>query len=257
MRLLLVFTLAALAQQSSPTPAQEAKAMLVGVSRDDSMFKGGIGSSKWTGKGMVVVEPLAQITPSGKWVSLPCNSRRTRPCTEFADMYLGKAHTYKVVSADGNGATIQAAPVKLSECFGYDGVGTYAGVTISESAIAASSTDFFADGGSPQPLDEKAAAPIRKALALLVPKKLDSIANLRLFSLEIEGQKLILVQRAFADFAGVPEHEGLGLIFAIGTFHQGNFSVIRWKQNTEDEQEACAWNGPFEERPGLSYHCSE
>ena len=201
------------------------------------MFKGGIGSAKWTGKGTIAVEPLARLTPSGQWNNLPCDGRSTKNCIKFAHEYLNKPHMYTVVSADGNGAAVQTAPITLSECFGYDGVGTYSGAIISASAIAASSPEFFAASGPLQPLDKAAAAPILKALAALIPEKLDSESHLRLFSLQIESQNVVIVQRAFGDYANVSEQGKLGLIFAIGKLDHGRFQIIHWKQDTEDEDE--------------------
>lgn len=235
--LLLVASVAALPQQPVTTSAQEDEVMLVGVSRDDSMFEGGIGSAKWTGKGTVAVEPLARITSSGKWKSLPCDRRTKRGCRKFAREYLNKAHTYTVVSADGNGALVQAAPVTLSECYGYSGAGTYSGASIVKSAVAASSVDFFSYSAPPQNLDRKASAPIRKALAALIPKKLDSVHRLRLLSLELEGHKMVIAQRAFTDYTPLYEQEKLRFIFAIGAFDQGHLQVLHWKQNTDDEEE--------------------
>lgn len=226
-----------LGQQPIPRTMQETDVMLVGISRDDSMFKGGISSSKWTGKGTVVSEPIARIAASGNWLRLPCDSESTAECTKFAHDYLSKPHVYTVISADGQGGQIKTAPVSLSECFGYDGVGTYAGTMIAGSSIAASSTEFFADSLPPQPLGEDASAPIRKALTALIPSKLDSVKRLRLFSLDLQGQKLVVVQRVFADYASNRKDEKLGLIFAIGSMDHNHFKILHWKKNTEDEQE--------------------
>jgi hypothetical protein len=142
-----------------------------------------------------------------------------------------------VISADGKGATVQAAPTTLSECYDYRGTGTYAGATIAKSAIAASSADSFVDSASLQSLNEEETKATRKALALLVPSKLDSIERLRLAKLRLEGQDLIIVQRAFADIAGVRQASSPKLIFAIGTMGQGRVRIVHWKKNVEDEDE--------------------
>src|ERR1035437_5091220 len=187
MWLILATSITVSAQELAPTSTQVGDVMLLGVSRNDSMFKGGISSAKWTGKGTIAVEPLARLTSSGQWKSLPCDSKSTDACIKFAHDYLNKMHTYTIVSADGNGASVQTSPVALSECYGYDGVGTYSGATIAASAIAASSPEFFASSGSLQPIDKGGAAPILKALSALIPKKLDSESHLRLFSLQLAG----------------------------------------------------------------------
>jgi hypothetical protein len=208
-----------LAQHAGPDSVQQTDIFLLGVSRNDSMFKGGISGPKQTGKGNVVVEPIARVTASGDWKEFPCDSKdgkSTRACIRRAREYLGHPHAYTVVSADGKGAQIHAQPVALSACESYDGVGTYSGSTIAGSAIAAESADFFADAAPPRSLRSNESAPIRKALAALIPKRLDSLSVLRLFSLDIQGQRLVAVQRAFSDHASNQRDERYGLIFAIG-----------------------------------------
>jgi hypothetical protein len=208
--------------------------MLAAVSRDESMLSGGIGSSKWTGRGTIVVEPLARLTASEAWESLPCGSDHLKACATFAREYLSKPQTYRVVSADGGGGTIHAAPTTLSECYGFSGVGSYSGAPVAKSTIAASSTDFFGYSPPARPLDNENARPIRKALVPFVPAKLDSIQHLRLFALRLEGQDMVVIQRAFAD---TPGDGTLKLIFAIGTLDRGQFQLLHWKQNSEDEDE--------------------
>jgi hypothetical protein len=223
--------------QAKEDLTQKSTIMLAGVSRDESMFKGGISSSKWTGKGTLATEVIAWITPDGVWTKLPCDSKRTGPCLRFAHDYLAKGHTYKVISPDGQGATVVSAPVSLSECYGYDGTGTYSGASISGSAVAASSEGSFASSVAPIPLDKDAASLIRQKLASLVPQKIDSLKHLRLFSLELEGKHMIVLQRAFADYAGDPNSERLNLIFAIGQVDGSRFNLAHWKSNTGDEDE--------------------
>jgi hypothetical protein len=233
--LLFCVSATAVAQQPSPPASQDADIMLAAVSRDQSMLSGGIASSKWTGRGTVVVEPLARMTPLGQWVDLPCSSKNQKNCLKFARDYLSKVHLYTVVSADGKGATIHSAPTTLSECYDYSGTGTYSGAPITKSAIAASSADFFAESTPPQPLDQEETATLRKALAMLTPKKLDSTMDLRFFRLRLEGQDMFVVQRAFADMTA----HGTGrFIFTIGTMDQSRFQILHWNQNTEDEEES-------------------
>jgi len=233
-------TAVVLAQQSGPDSVRQTGIILLGVSRNDSTFKGGISGSKQTGKGTVVVEPIARVTASGDWKEFPCDSRdgkSTRACIRFAREYLSHPHAYTVVSADGKGGEIHTQPVALSGCYSYDGVGTYSGSTIAGSAIAAESTDFFAGAAPPRSLGSDESAPIRKALAALVPKRLDSLSGLRLFSLDMQGQRLVVVQRAFSDRSSGQRNERFGLIFAIGTMDHDRFKVLHWKRNAEDEDE--------------------
>ena len=185
----------------------------------------------------MVVEPIAQITSLGEWESLPCNSRNNKDCIRFEGEYLSKPHSYTVISSDGSGALIQAAPVKLSECYGYDGIGTYSGADIHASAISASSPELFGLSSPPQRLDQKTALPILKRLASSVPKKLDSTRYLHLSSIQLEGQSLLVLQRAFADYAFASEQHRLDLIFAIGKLGPNGLQILHWKQTTDDEDE--------------------
>jgi hypothetical protein len=144
--LLLTISVMASSRHSVPTGDQASGVMLAAVSVDARLFRMSLGAE--TAKGPAYVEPLARLTPSGEWQSLPCFADRDgkhpadqNACLEFERGYLSKPHTYTVVSADGRGATIHAAPTTLSECFGYTGTGTYFGAQIRLSAIAASSVD--------------------------------------------------------------------------------------------------------------------
>jgi hypothetical protein len=234
----LLLTVVASSQHSVPTPAQDPGVVLAAVSRDARTL--GMGSGKQSAKGAAFIEPLARLTPSGEWQNLPCfadtdgkHYLNQNACLEFEREYLRKPHTYSVVSAEGRGATIHAAPSTLNECFGYTGTGTYSGAEIRSSAIAASSIDFFSDSPPPQLLHDAGAMPVLKAFAAVVPGGLDSSLNLKVFSLRIEGQDLVLVQRSYAEPAG----KSLKLIFAIGEVDQSQFHLLRWKQNTGDEDE--------------------
>ena len=234
--MLLGASAAGLEQHPESVPQNE-RVMLAAVSRDDTTLVGGLSSSRWTGRGTVYVEPMAWITESGEWRSIPCDYSYRDTCKKFEREYLSKAHTYTVVSADGRGASVQSAPVKLSECADYTGTGTYSGASISGSAIAASSTDMFAEGEAPRLLDKAEAAPIRQALATLVPGKLDPTLHLRLYSLQLEGKNLIVLQWSTADFIDKPQERSVKHIFGIGTLSEGHFQLLRWKQDTEDEDE--------------------
>jgi len=238
MWLLLTISVMASSRHSVPTRDQASGVMLAAVSVDARLFRMSLGVE--TAKGPAYVEPLARLTPSGEWQSLPCFADRDgkhpadqNACLEFERGYLSKPHTYTVVSADGRGATIHAAPTTLSECFGYTGTGTYSGAQIRLSAIAASSVDFLSDGPPPQLLQDSAATPLLKAFAAAVPGRLDYSLNLKVFSFRLEGQDLTLVQRSYAERADkLPM-----LIFAIGALDKGQFHLLHWKQNTGDEDE--------------------
>ncbi|MBZ5513687.1 MAG: hypothetical protein LAN62_02360 [Acidobacteriia bacterium] len=57
---------------------------------------------------------------------------------------------------------------------------------------------------------------------------------------------MVVIQRAYAEIANKPGR--YKLIFAIGTMGGGQFHLLHWKQNTEDEEETllgriCLKNG--------------
>jgi hypothetical protein len=230
-------SLTTLARESVPASSPDESVMLAAVSRDDSMLEGGISSSSWTLPGTAHVEPIARVTPSGNWLSLPCHSEESKACRKFEREYLKQPHTYAVVSGDGRGATIHAAPTSLSECYGYAGTGTYVGASIERSALAADSTEVFAESPSLRPLSNKEGEAVRRALAALVPGKLDSVRHLRFFSLQLEGKDMVIVERAFANLPPQQQEENHKLIFAIGEMDQGRFDVLSWKKNVDDEDE--------------------
>lgn len=235
--LAIVGTLTSVGQEGgrSLSPSQAAvRIMVAAVSRDESMLRGGIGSRKWTGRGTVVVEPMAFVTESGEWSSLPCASGTGKNCLKFEHDYLSKGHVYVVVSSLGKGATVRAKPTTLSECFDYTGTGTYSGAAIETAAIASSSPESFADSDPVRPLSSEDTLAIRTLLGGLVPKKLDSTKGIRILSVHLEERELYIIQRAFTD---VPEGERRSLIFGIGVVESHRFRVLHWKQNTQDEDE--------------------
>jgi hypothetical protein len=187
------------------------------------------------------VEPLAHLTPFGEWSGLPCSIRTDdtpagrKNCLEFAHAYLSKAHVYTVISADGKGAVVHAAPTTLDECYEYRGTGTHSGAAIRKSAIAASSAEFFADSAPPNLLSHGESVAVRKALNAFLPERFDTTGELRVFAMRLEGHDMIVIQRAYADIANKPGR--YKLIFAIGTLAGGQFHLLHWKQNTEDEEE--------------------
>jgi hypothetical protein len=97
---------------------------------------------------------------------------------------------------------------------------------------------MFTTGPSARRLTTQEAEPIRKALSALIPAKLDSTKELRIYSLSLEGQDLLVVQRHYRDYATNPDaDQHLRLIFAIGTMAQGHFHLLLWKKNIDDENE--------------------
>jgi hypothetical protein len=201
------------------------------------MLVGGISSGKLTGRGTVIVEPIARITAAGQWLSIPCSSGRPTDCKTFEREYLNKPHIYTVVGADGRGAAVHTPPTKLDECYGYTEKGTYSGASVARSTVAASSTDFFAEASPPLLLDSSASSPIHRSLALVVPAELDSTQYLQFFTLELEGLQLVVVQRSFADYVGKPEEDTLKHVFLIGIMSEGHFGILHRMKNVEDEEE--------------------
>ena len=72
-----------------------------------------------------------------------------------------------------------------------------------------------------------------------LPPKFDSTEELRIYSVHLEGQSLLVIQRAFQDYGSKPDYEmvRLRLIFAIGAMQQGRFRLLQWKENVDDENE--------------------
>jgi hypothetical protein len=230
---LLIAAVASPGQQSGPRPGG-AKVMLAAVSRDEDLLRGGIGPSKWTGRGTVAVEPLAFVTEAGEWSSIPCSTDNQKNCVKFQREYLSKPQDYTVVGPDGKGAMVRSKPTTLSECFDYGGSGTYSGGAIEKSTIAASSPEMFGDSEAARPVGKEDTLFIRKLLAEIVPKKLDSANGVRVLSVDLEGQNLNVLQRAFAD---VPDSGQRSLIFGIGVVEPHRLHLLYWKQNTADENE--------------------
>jgi hypothetical protein len=233
-RLLTMFVFVELALASDQQPEQTAlPVMIAAVSRDAI---GGLGPSRRTKSGIVEAEPLAFLSPSGEWQALPCKPGTGEGCKKFAREYLSKKHTYKVISADGIGAAVHAPPVTLSECFGYSGDGTYSGARIEKSAIAASSSDIFAPPTPPRIVTASEATAIRRALRPLVPKRLDTVEDLRIMPLQLESTDLLIVQRAYADNID-PKNFIRKYVFMIGRIEEGQFHVLQTKKNMDDEEE--------------------
>jgi hypothetical protein len=239
MWLLLSASVTAFAQQAEPALPADAAIMLAAVSRNDSVLIGGISSGNILKAGTVSVEPMAWLTPSGEWRKIDCIADDQKGCNEFQKTYLSKPHTYTVVSADGRGATVKAAPTTLSECSNYTGKGTYSGAPIRDTAIAASSTEMFTTGPSAKRIAGQDAEPILKALSAFIPVTLDSVNDLRLYSLHLESQDVIVVQRAYQNYSSKPgydpQKDNLKLFFSIGTMSEGIFRPVEW--NLDDGNE--------------------
>jgi hypothetical protein len=215
--------------------------MIAAVSRDESVLVGGISSSRWTREDTASVEPFGYLTPPGEWSGLPCSTDTEdtvagrNNCLKFAHGYLSKAHVYTVISSDGNGAVVHAAPTTLDACYGYTGKATYSGAAIRKFAVASGSAEFFVQSVPPSPLSYRESATARKALKAFVPEKLDTTQELHFLAVRLEGHDMIVVQRVFSDVAEKPGR--YQLVFGIGTLGGGKFHTLHWKQNTGDDQE--------------------
>jgi hypothetical protein len=239
--LTLSFSFIAVAQQPSPMEPSKKRAMLAAISRDSALVTGGIGPGRQSKPGQAYVEPIAYLTDTGRWQSLPCGAGREgiqpKGCEQFGRQYLNKPHAYTVISADGEGTVVRSASVQLSECGNYTANGTYTGAAITRMAIAASNPDFFSHIDAPMALQREAAEPILQALATLVPKRLDSTKWLKVISLRLEGYDLIVVKREFGDLPETANVSERGFIFSVGTVDNGRFRVQYWKENSNDEEE--------------------
>jgi len=217
--------------------------MVVGVAHDDSNLGGGINSGRQMAPGKVDVEPIAWITAEGTWRKLSCIDAKSAECKKFEREYLSKPHDYAVVSADGNGATVHVERMAIdSECFGIGGRGEFTGGPIHHAAVAAEWPEVFAAGEPARRLPENEAEPVRRALAAAVGTKLDSTKELRVYSLQLDGIPLLVIQRAFQDWASKPQYRppdgpDFEMIFAIGTMNEGRFKLLLWKENTADDNE--------------------
>jgi len=224
----------------------EKDVMLVAVSRKSDVLSGGIGIGRRASNDKVYVEPIVWLTPAGDWKAIRCDWNHPQECRVFNQSYLKKPHTYTVVSADGRGAEIDVDQMRLTpaddpqDCFGYGGMGIYSGGSIADTAIASSSSELFTDGEPARALSGQATEQIRKSLETFAPAKLDSLSHLRFYSVRIEGKEMIVVERAYKDYApasGRDPQQAMSLIFAIGTVQEGHFHLLFWKKNTEDEDE--------------------
>lgn len=236
------FNLVAQSPNQIPT-IQPPDVMVVGVAHDASVMGGGIGSSSFLAPGKAVVEPIAWLSGSGDWNKIHCDESHPSECKKFDRDYLSKTHDYTVVSSDGNGSKVHVKKMTLDdECFGIGGDGTFDGGPIRYAAVAAESPDIFTTGPAARRLPESEAEPVRRGLAAAVGNKLDTTKELRVYSVVLENQSLLIIQRAFQDYADKPEYRppdgpNLDLIFAIGLMDRGRFKLLFWKENTGDDNE--------------------
>jgi hypothetical protein len=242
-----VMVTAVTAQQPTKRSAPTTTIMIAAVSRDKFMLNALTvrltDVNPWTREGTAVMEPLGQLAPSGKWSGLPCSSHTPdtadgpKKCLAFERHYLSKPHVYTVISADGNSAVVHAGPTHLGDCYDYGGRGTYSGAAIQRFAIAASAAKYFAESAPAHPLTQGQSVAVYKALKALVPKELDTTKELRLFGVQLESHKMIVIQRAFPDLSN-KGGKHYDLAFGIGTVGGGEFHLLYWKNGDGDEQES-------------------
>ncbi len=231
---------------SGPAPGQVpgGAVMLTAVSRDVSVLSGGISTGIRTPEGTADVEQIAWITPSGAWRELPCNyhwltDADLAHCRKFASTYLSRFHRYTIVSPDGYGATVQAPPSKLDNCYAFGGRGVYTGQTVVRTAIAASNPTAFEPSSRLRAVQGTAYPRILAAFAGATPVKLHTLQGIRLYRLSWNGLHLIVAERSFTDFSSSSPSlmPNVKLIFSIGEMRHGKFHILFWKQNTTDDNE--------------------
>jgi hypothetical protein len=241
----LIFSLTGFAQSvdQAATPRQNERVMVVAVAHDSSVIGGGISSSNFLSPGIASVEPIAWITDQGNWIQLDCTDAKSDACKRFDRAYLSQPHSYSVISADGQGTTVQVKRMELDqECFGMVGRGKFNIGAIRSASVAAERADLFSFGSSAHRLTEIDAAPMRKALADAVGRKLDTTKELRVYAVNLEGQNLLVFQRAFQDWASKPAYAppnspNFKEVFALGSMDNGKFQILQWKKNTRDDNE--------------------
>lgn len=227
-------------QRAARAQHKSADLVVVAVSRDDSALTGGISCCGPTTKpGTLIEKPVARLSLSGNWSELTgCNSENSATCGAFQRDFLSKPHIYRVVSDDGYGALVHVAPTTLSECYNYSEEGVYSGAAIENAAIAASSEEPFTSSAPPRALRDLDTKPILDAVASRIPGGLESRQFFKFYSLQLEGRKFVVVQRALEDFGNKPGVDSLKLVFAIGIVRGGHLKVLLAKHNAGDEDES-------------------
>lgn len=243
----LAFVVAAIAAGQNPAaiPSASPDVMVVAVSHNDSVLVGGIGTGRLLPGNTVDVGPLAWISPSGEWKSIACDEDHPAECRRFESDYLRKPHVYTVVSADGWGARVRVEKMSLDhECFGYGGKGTFSGGPIRYASVAASPEFIFTSGEPARRLAGEEAEIARRAFAEAAAKKLDSIKELRVYAIQLEGKRFLAIERSFQNYGNKPEYssnnsEPMNQVFAIGSMIGTRFKILSWQNrvdNDEDEQ---------------------
>jgi hypothetical protein len=195
--------------------------------------------------GNVYVHPLAWLSADGNWNAIQCDYDHPKECQRFGRDYLSKPHSYTIVSADGLGAQVHVEHMSLNspeDCFSYGGEGTISGAAIRFAGVGASSEEIFRPGPPARRVPGAEADKVRNAYAAVAGDTLDSPKELRVYSIEIEGRQLFVIQRAFEDYSEKPEykHGNSGSsypILTIGTMKDGKFRMLIWKEKDSDEQE--------------------
>jgi len=241
----LIFSVTGSAQteNQTDTPEHSERVMVVAVAHDASVNQAGISSSNFLAPGIASVKPIAWITAEGNWIQIDCTGDKPDACKKFDRTYLSHPHDYSVISADGQGSIVHVKRMNLDqECFGMGGLGQFRAGAIRSAAVAAEGADLFSVGSSAHQLTEYDAAPMRKALADAVGRKLDTTKELRVYSVNLEGHNLLIFQRAYQDWASKPAHAktnspNFEFVFALGAMDNGIFKILQWKENTGDDNE--------------------
>lgn len=225
----------------------EAKTMVVAVVQDQALFTGAPepapAAGATPGTSRLRVFPVGEVSVSGNWLNLPCDphhvGKKALPpklCQKFSTEYLAKPHEYQVISAAGEGATVTSGAVRVDQCGIYFGRGSMSGAELHDTAIAAGKEVAFehVDGWKPVPA-ESVKALMDEAIKL-PPAKLDTTDHLEAFSLRLEGQDLVLLQRGFFQ-SGPGRSLRHKLIFGLGKMENGQLQVMFWKANVDEELE--------------------
>jgi hypothetical protein len=213
--------------------------MVVAVAREATVLEGGVSCCRMNPPGVVTVVPIAWLTAAGDWKSTGCDFDHRSACREFGRNYLSHPHSYRVVSADGRGATVRVKRVEMSgedDCLYFGGTGIYSGAPIAFAAVAADPAGTFTSGPPAERVPESEAEPIRQAFAVaargkLNPggEKLDAGANLRVYRVRLEGQDVLVVQRAIHDFTLQQLRQQTGhfqSVFAVGKLEGARFVPV-------------------------------
>lgn len=240
--------------------------LLVAVSRQDALLADGIGSGRFLPPGVIDVEPIARITPDGRWLALPCATAAPNPasdmvigagnsydpgsaCQQFVHGYLNQIHSYTVVSSYGFGLSLTAYPLNPAAdpatCLNLDGTGSYMGSSMPYSAVAAPDAAAFTPAQQFVRLRGKAYRSALAHFAAVAPIPLASMQQgVRFYAVSLDGRQLIVVERSFTDFSSTAPSivANLPFVLAIGEMAGGHFHLLFWKRNLEQESEQLIGN---------------